>query len=116
MERRAPPAPAPAPLLDDPHDLAGPHQALLPRDVPTSFQAYNKPDYFPLRIAGLLFLTVVSWLAASLATMLIPVCVGRQIFKLALSEANSRVYEQFTNRKRGGWGTGCGGASVAGGG
>jgi len=69
---------------------------LVDTEAPAAgFQPYNKPDFFAFRIAGLLFLTLVSWLLASLMVMLLPVSVGRQIFRLLLSD-DSRVYELYT--------------------
>ncbi len=62
-------------------DLGAAQQALLPREGPTGFQPYLRPSYFALRIAGLMALTLLSWLVASLASMLAPVWIGRQIFR-----------------------------------
>ncbi len=49
-----------------------------------------------MRIAGLLTLTLLSWLVASLASMLAPVWLGRRIFAAVLSGDDSRVYELYT--------------------
>ena len=75
--------------------LAAQHQAMLQREGPTGFQAYSKPQYFSCRIAGLMVLMVLSWLLASLVMMVVPVCLGRLIFSLWLSD-NHRVYELYT--------------------
>ena len=75
--------------------LAAQHQAMLQREGPTGFQSYNKPQYFSARITGLMVVMVVSWLAVSLVMMVVPVCLGRLIFSVCLSDSH-RVYELYT--------------------
>lgn len=75
--------------------LAAQHQAMLQREGPTGFQSYNKPQYFSARISGLMVLMVLSWLLVSLTMMVVPVCMGRLIFSVWLTESH-RVYELYT--------------------
>ena len=75
--------------------LAAQHQAMLQREGPTGFQAYSKPQYFSARITGLMVVMVASWLGVSLVMMVVPVCLGRLIFSVCLSD-NHRVYELYT--------------------
>jgi E3 ubiquitin-protein ligase MARCH6 len=76
--------------------LGAAHQALLQREAPTGFQAFVRPACFGARVAGLLGLMVVSWLALALAAMLLPVWLGRQLFSLWVAEGH-RVYELYTS-------------------
>ncbi|TRY61038.1 hypothetical protein TCAL_01440 [Tigriopus californicus] len=71
------------------------HQALLQRQGPSEFQPYLKPSKFPLRIAGLIVMIILSLLVFSLACMLMPVWVGRQVFSILIAE-NQKVYELYT--------------------
>ena len=71
------------------------HQALF-NQGPTGFQPYNKPNFFGLRITGLLVLMLLSWLVSSLVLMLLPVWLGRQAFSFWFP-GNSGVYELYTS-------------------
>ena len=71
------------------------HQALF-NQGPTGFQPYNKPNFFGLRITGLLVLMLLSWLVSSLVLMLLPVWIGRQAFSFWFP-GNSGVYELYTS-------------------
>ena len=56
-------------------------QALLQRDEARGAQPYERPNYFPARICGLLTIMVLSWLIMSLSMMVLPVWFGRQVRK-----------------------------------
>lgn len=90
----------PRPAIPDPQDndggLGAVHQALLIRDGPTGYQPYLKPNYFGLRIVGLLVLMLASWLLISLILIVIPIWVGRQIFSLWVEDGH-KVYELYTS-------------------
>ena len=75
--------------------LAAQHQAMLQREGPTGFQAYSRPGLFSARVTVLMGLMVVSWLLVSLVMMVLPVCLGRLVFSLFLTD-NHRVYELYT--------------------
>ena len=57
--------------------LAAHHQALLQRDVPVSFQPYDRPSCFALRLIGLLMLMAISLVFGSLVTLTVPVWMCR---------------------------------------
>merc|ERR1719422_2543932 len=80
---------------DNEGGLAAQHQAMLQREGPTGFQTYNKPSWFSTRILVLMVMMVVSWLLVSLVMMVVPVCLGRVVFSLFLTD-NHRVYELYT--------------------
>ena len=75
--------------------LAAQHQAMLQREGPTGFQTFTKPACFGARIAVLMLMMVVSWLLVCLVMMVFPVCLGRLVFSLFLTD-NHRVYELYT--------------------
>ena len=75
--------------------LAAQHQAMLQREGPTGFQTFTKPAWFSARIVVLMMLMVASWLAVCLVMMVFPVCIGRLVFSLFLTD-NHRVYELYT--------------------
>ena len=75
--------------------LAAQQQAMLQREGPTGFQTFTKPAWFSARIAVLMMLMVASWLAVCLVMMVFPVCIGRLVFSLFLTD-NHRVYELYT--------------------
>lgn len=62
--------------------LAAAHQAILQRDVPVGFQPYDKPTFFGIRLMGLVFLMCISLVIGSLATLTIPICLGRYVMAL----------------------------------
>ena len=80
---------------EDVGGLAAQHQAMLQREGPTGFQTFTKPAWFSARIAVLMMLMVASWLAVCLVMMVFPVCIGRLVFSLFLTD-NHRVYELYT--------------------
>jgi E3 ubiquitin-protein ligase MARCH6 len=57
--------------------LAAAHQALMQRDVPVGFQAFDRPSFFPVRLIGLLIFMCISLVIGSLLTLTIPVWIGR---------------------------------------
>jgi len=75
--------------------LAAQHQAMLQREGPTGFQTFTRPAMFSARITVLMVLMVASWLGVCLIMMVVPVCIGRLVFSLFLTD-NHRVYELYT--------------------
>ena len=75
--------------------LAAQHQAMLQREGPTGFQTFTKPAWFSARITVLMVMMVASWLGVCLIMMVVPVCIGRLVFSLFLTD-NHRVYELYT--------------------
>ncbi|KOC68744.1 E3 ubiquitin-protein ligase MARCH6 [Habropoda laboriosa] len=73
-----------AAIIEEPQhpDLGAAHHALLQRDVPTGFQPYVRPRWFPARLVGLLFCVCVSLVIASLIAMILPVWLGRKVMAL----------------------------------
>ncbi|XP_035919137.1 E3 ubiquitin-protein ligase MARCHF6-like [Anopheles stephensi] len=63
--------------------LAAAHQAIMQRDVPVGFQPYERPQFFAIRLIGLLVLMCISLAIGSLAVLTIPVWIGR--YSMALS-------------------------------
>lgn len=59
-------------------DLGAAHQALLQRGGPTGFQPYVRPNFFPIRIIGLVMFSCISLVGASLVMLTVPVWLGRQ--------------------------------------
>jgi len=55
------------------------HQALLQQNIPFTSEAYVKPSYFKTRIFGLVIMICISLLLSSIATIVIPVSLGRWI-------------------------------------
>ena len=55
----------------------------------------SRIEGFPNVLLEMMVLMLTSWLLASLVSMLVPVWMGRQIFKFCLSD-NSRIYELYT--------------------
>uniref|UniRef100_A0A182N929 E3 ubiquitin-protein ligase MARCHF6 n=1 Tax=Anopheles dirus TaxID=7168 RepID=A0A182N929_9DIPT len=83
----APPPPAPRQQPDVGAGLAAAHQAIMQRDVPVGFQPYERPQFFAVRLIGLLVLMCVSLAIGSLAVLTIPVWIGR--YGMALGSMGS---------------------------
>ncbi|KAK7867568.1 hypothetical protein R5R35_004318 [Gryllus longicercus] len=64
--------------------LGAAHQALLQREGPTGFQPYDRPRWFPARLAGLLLAVCVTLVLASLTALTLPVWLGRRVMALWL--------------------------------
>ncbi|XP_053661766.1 E3 ubiquitin-protein ligase MARCHF6 [Anopheles marshallii] len=67
--------------------LAAAHQAIMQRDVPVGFQPYERPQFFGVRLIGLLVLMCISLAIGSLAVLTIPVWIGR--YGMALGSIGS---------------------------
>uniref|UniRef100_A0A182PDN4 E3 ubiquitin-protein ligase MARCHF6 n=1 Tax=Anopheles epiroticus TaxID=199890 RepID=A0A182PDN4_9DIPT len=67
--------------------LAAAHQAIMQRDVPVGFQPYERPQFFAIRLIGLLVLMCISLAIGSLAILTIPVWIGR--YGMALGSIGS---------------------------
>uniref|UniRef100_A0A182WJS7 E3 ubiquitin-protein ligase MARCHF6 n=1 Tax=Anopheles minimus TaxID=112268 RepID=A0A182WJS7_9DIPT len=67
--------------------LAAAHQAIMQRDVPVGFQPYERPQFFGVRLIGLLVLMCISLAIGSLAILTIPVWIGR--YGMALGSIGS---------------------------
>nr|CAD7594684.1 unnamed protein product [Timema genevievae] len=88
--------------------LGAAHQALLQRESPTGFQPYERPRWFPARLAGLLCAVCATLVVASLAALTLPVWLGRRVMALWLVGAppatpapdqpvgSGRVHELYT--------------------
>lgn len=57
--------------------LGAQHQALLQRDIPVTFQPYDRPSLFAIRLIGLLIFMCISLVIGSLLTLTVPVWIGR---------------------------------------
>lgn len=74
--------------------LAAAHQALMQRDVPVGYQAFDRPSFFPVRLIGLLIFMCISLVIGSLLTLTIPVWIGRHgmmIWSLSTGMAAGKV-------------------------
>ncbi|XP_050073664.1 E3 ubiquitin-protein ligase MARCHF6 [Anopheles maculipalpis] len=67
--------------------LAAAHQAIMQRDVPVGFQPYERPQFFAIRLIGLLVLMCISLAIGSLAVLTVPVWIGR--YGMALGSIGS---------------------------
>lgn len=52
------------------------------RNVPSDFQPYTRPRFFPVRLLALLFFIAVTLIAASLVNLTLPVALGRKCLQL----------------------------------
>lgn len=59
------------------HNLGAAHRALFRRGTPIGYQEYDRPNWFPLRLVGLLVMTCIGMVLGSLFTLTIPVWIGR---------------------------------------
>ncbi|GBP15771.1 E3 ubiquitin-protein ligase MARCH6 [Eumeta japonica] len=89
---RAEPQPPPAAPLP----LGAAHQALMRRDGPAGYEPYERPAWFPLRLAALLALVGASLVMASALTFVIPVGIGRKVMAIWLPKASEGVHELYT--------------------
>ncbi|XP_037556386.1 E3 ubiquitin-protein ligase MARCHF6-like [Dermacentor silvarum] len=74
--------------------LGAAHQALLQGPGPSAFQAYQRPRWFPLRLAALLCCIAFSLTALSFAMLTIPVSMGRLVMMVLMP--GGRVHEFYT--------------------
>lgn len=59
------------------HNLGAAHRALFRRGTPIGYQEYDRPNWFPLRLIGLLVMTCIGMVIGSLFTLTVPVWIGR---------------------------------------
>ncbi|KAH7728462.1 E3 ubiquitin-protein ligase MARCH6 [Aphelenchoides avenae] len=83
-----------APAADD-NNLAARHQALLMIREPYHFEAYERPDYFPLRIVALLCCLSLTAIAISFLFFTIPVSIGRLLLSF-LATGNQPIHDLYT--------------------
>ncbi|KAL3181320.1 hypothetical protein MRX96_008815 [Rhipicephalus microplus] len=74
--------------------LGAAHQALLQGPGPSAFQAYQRPRWFPLRLAALLCCIAFSLTALSFAMLTIPVSMGRLVMMVLMP--GGKVHEFYT--------------------
>jgi E3 ubiquitin-protein ligase MARCH6 len=87
-----PPLPIIAPIV--PQGLGDVHQAMMQGGAPVGFQPYKHPNLFALRLLCLVALLCFTLFLASLASLLIPVYIGRRLMGIWTGEA--KIHELYT--------------------
>lgn len=59
------------------NNLGAAHRALFRRGTPIGYQEYDRPNWFMLRLIGLLVMTCIGMVIGSLFTLTVPVWIGR---------------------------------------
>lgn len=85
------------------NNLGAAHRALFRRGTPIGYQEYERPNWFPLRLVGLLVMTCIGMVLGSLFTLTVPVWIGRHGISMWNVENDlhqlslNRVSETITN-------------------
>lgn len=74
--------------------LGAAHQAMLQGGGPTGFQVYKRPRLFYFRIMLLVLSMCVTLFASSLASLVLPVFLGRKLMSLWMGDA--KIHELYT--------------------
>ncbi|XP_075248827.1 E3 ubiquitin-protein ligase MARCHF6-like isoform X3 [Convolutriloba macropyga] len=74
--------------------LQAAHLALLQVNIPDEPQDYKRPSLFPLRIVGLILITMMTVYILSCVTLFFPTFIGRKLMSLWFGDL--RVHELYT--------------------